>query len=293
MTTVAELVTRTATSLRSFARDKSTQLTAAMTDSAATCAVEADQGAPQDGDYLAIDYEVLQVHGGSPLGPLDVHRGLLGTTAAAHADNSIVYIAPKFPAGLILQELRNEVRSWPRHLYREYPTVATVSNGDAGAELLVSGPGEIYQVLRAQCRRTGSTRWKKVHVELIHGLEPGTLAQGYGVQIRDFTYVGGIDLHCVVAMEFDLTEWEATTDLEEDCGIPAAMHDIAVYGAGARLLMPTEAERNDLLAQGQSRDTKDVPASALTKTAQTYQLTRNIRISQEIDRLRGRYGVTF
>src|SRR5688572_31140706 len=71
------------------------------------------------GSILAVDYELMRVmaisHGSNTL---DVQRGFLGTTAAAHDEFALVEQDPRYPKAVLLDHAEQELLSWEDQLFR-------------------------------------------------------------------------------------------------------------------------------------------------------------------------------
>jgi len=76
-----------------------------------------------------------------------------------------------------------------------------------------------------------------------------------------------------------------TDDPVADCGLSETMLDIPVLGAAARLLRTTEARRNQVSTQGDSRRPEEVSMSANSSIAREIQRQYEQRIYQEMARL--------
>ncbi len=68
------------------------------------------------------------------------------------------------------------------------------------------------------------------------------------------------------------------------------MLDIPRLGAAWRLLTPREITRSNVQAQGEARDTREVPPGTILRDAAGIQAQRDRRLREEAERLLNDYG---
>lgn len=293
MTTMADLVESTRRQLASYVQIAieilNEDLDATETDVTVTSSTSP---APVFvGQYIGIDYELMLVRDVSGT-TLTVVRGQLGTTATTHTSGAVIDLAPRFARGIILQTLVDELRSWPRDLYRVETIEVDVPANTATVELPVGLAGETIRIVRAQ-RRTdynGYDDTRDVRCRLIR--DDPNYGSGYGMQV-DSLYSEPVTLIVTYAQEFNLTAAETSTTTTTTIGLANSMLDIPPIGVTARLLQTRDVERTDSQAQGQTRRAEEVQVGAMVTIADRFFKLRDRRISEEVHRLRERWGVGY
>lgn len=293
MTTVDAIVKQTREKLRGITgRDRLVLLATAVNDSTTTWAVSPGTDlALKAGTILACEYERgLIVSFSNP--NVTIARAYGTSAAAAHAQFSAVEIEPRFPADVVLLELINELRSWPRDLYATTTVDLSFGAGDNLVDLTGSGSVEVYRILNATIVSSisGKARLTKPKVTL-HRNMGSAYASGNAVAVGPTWAFGqAVTVRVTYAHSLATTTITSTTDLESTVGLQRSMLDILPYGIGIRLMLNKEAQRDDLGAQGQQRVPSEVPPMSWAKTAQLWQQMRDARISQERTRLLELHG---
>ncbi len=293
MATMADLVEATRRQMSSYVRARVETLNEAL-DTTETGVDVVSTTAPAAvfvGDYIGIDYEVMLVTAISGT-TLTVLRGQLGTTAATHDSGAVIDLAPRFARGLILLTLADELRSWPRDLFRVETADIDFPADTRTVELPVGYPGEVLRILRAQ-RITDYVGYDDVRdgkARLIRDFD--VFPSGYGIQMQS-AYSQDVSVTVTWAMGFNLTGVTTSSTTTATIGLDDSMLDIPPLGAAARLLAAREVERTDTQAQGQTRRAEEVQAGVMVSVAQRFQQMRDRRLSDEAMRLRSRWGVGF
>lgn len=298
MATLADLVEATRRLLVPFSTDRRNTLNASLDASTTTVVLSTiTNSVPAVGDYIGVDYEVMYVSAsseGTTTATLTVSRAEQGTTAATHSSGGTVEVTPRFARGLILQALRDEIRSWPYDLYSTHTQVVEFAAGAATADLLPDAGTEVYSVLAAhRISSAADARVRDPQLRVVRGLTAGVSPDGYKLQLADpdTRYNAAADIHVTYSQAFDTeTAWASTTDLA-NIGLSPSQYDIAPLGVAWRMLAARDAERADFDAFDQSRKASEVPATYPRQAAEGFRRDRDLRIQQEINRLRDLWGV--
>lgn len=276
MTTVSDLVEETRRHLYSLHQGKYNFLTATINDAATTLQCDLTMGGIVAGALLAIDSEIVYVK--SVAGQVaTVHRGWEDTTAASHTAGAMIEVGPRFPGYAIKKALQQEIRSWPRTMFKK--TLATSISGSATS--------------RAYDLTTIGTSWYNI-TEVRYGpTTDGTYprVKSYDVDRgRNYLYLprtldSDYDLSVDYTGPFVTSTFEDATDIEATVGLSASMLDIPIYGAAWRLLAPREVKRTFTESQSEPRHSNEVPVGSALRTAAGLKTLRDQRIVEEGDRL--------
>lgn len=242
-----------------------------------TAVLEFDLGGIRPGAYIEIDDEVLYVWSvDSVTKTATVERAMLGSTAAAHADDSVVRVEPRFTRVEMLAAISAEIRSWPTNLYARYLGSVTMP-ASATAVDLTGFTVEGAALLRA---RTGPTqdaqRWRNTYgVRLEVRQQLTDFPSGYSLAVPG-AFGAATELHLTLRAPFQVSGLTTTTDLGA-LGIPPRLVDAIPLGVAGRMLMTRDVARTDPHAQGRSRPAEEV------RTGDQLQIGR--ALLQERDRL--------
>jgi hypothetical protein len=282
--TMADLVERTRNHLVSNRRTPLNRLEDDLDLGAEFLELKHDSSQVRDAAYLGIDYEV--VYGWATAGKrVDIARGQLGTADAFHNEGTIVEVEPRFPRGVILRALQEELRSWPEDVFRVEVVAGVVGLDDDAVVVGVTGTAPVHRLLAVQFA-------PDVHGEGWTNYLGGRLVRTGGAY--QLSFYGGRPmrasaLRVVVARGFNLTTLLPTTDLG-DVGLTHTMLDIPALGAAARLVVPTEIERTDDYPAGSGRTAEMVQGGARLRAGATLWQLRNDRLEDERRRLLAEYG---
>ena len=213
------------------------------------------------GTKIAVEYEEMYVWEVTSTTALKVYRADGGTTAATHADDTLVFIDPEYSDGKILRAV-NAVVEDLRHepgLYQvgyldftaphtdEMPIGA---HPDASSE---TGVDHVIEVLMA----TGDSvePWQRVRSWDVIQLASDDASPQPVVQVYGASYTSR-DIRVVVRQTLGVIG--AGTDLEDEVGILNA--DLLAVGAALRLASGRALRRTSLHAQGDARRANEVAA---------------------------------
>lgn len=213
-------------------------------------------------------------------------RGFRGTTAAAHAVNSMITVRPRYPRKHVGRVLNEVIRASSPPLYaaRDLPVIDTGSFVDLGYPL----PADTLRVLR---------------VEATENLVSDELA--YRQVLRDWTVrnVAGTQLleldRCDVHQDVLITIAADPTPLVNEAddfaattGLPESCTDLIVFGAIARLVLAGDLARQQVTSvEAQTRNDK-APSGSARQISTHYQALYLQRLEQEHTRLMQQYPLT-
>ena len=277
MSTVGAMIERVHRDLYGSHRAVLNRLDAAITTTDTALVTEFSTNEIAEGDYLAIEDEVLYVWDfveGTKTAT--VQRAMQGSTAVAHSDATLIEIGPRFPRGHIRQAMLDEIRSWPNSLFATDSLAASMTAGDrAISTSSISGYKRVLEVLRNPWTDAEDTK-----VELAFREERSANAI-YLTHAID----SAVTVTIYYAKAFDVDPFTDAIDLQTDVGLTAGMEDIVLYGAQWRLIAPRETRRSDTQAQGESRNASEVPSDSAMRTAARLKAIRDERIIDEAERL--------
>lgn len=239
------------------------------------------------GGWISVDYEDMRVWSMAS-STATVERAMRGSTAATHDNGALVEVNPRFSRFRILEEIKDEIRSWPRGLY----AVATVEldAGSADDALDLGSPSgvNVLRVLRAsRSPQTSLETWPPVEARLRSRADTTDFASGYAVEFSPLGYAA--TLRVSYAFDFDLDSFDPAIDLSV-LGLSDNQSDIVQWGAAWRLLASDEANRTQDAAQHRSRKAEDVPTGARLRPSAYYKQMRDDRIGEEQARLLSEFG---
>lgn len=285
--TVGSAITSARIRLRSTYKEKLNVLNGALADDAETVTFSDDMGGLTPGSYFGVDEELFFIR--TKTGQqATVLRAQLGTTAAEHADGSVVEVRPKHAArGLLLNHLYEEIRSWGSNLFRIDQTTVVGAQDVRGYDTGLVDQTECLRVLQvtvAPLSGDTSAEWEPIPWDLMRR-PPTTLAVAGNVAIT----IGSVmsearDLNVEYAAPFDLSTFVASTDLVDDVGLVASMIDVAWLGACHRAL--SEVPRTEISGGAEGRSAEDVPAGQITAVRQDIFRDYTRRRAEESERLK-------
>jgi hypothetical protein len=251
------------------------------------------------GSILAVDYELLRVKAlGAGSATVDVQRGFLGTTAAAHDAGALVEQNARVPKATLLDEAELEIRSWAQQLFRIVALPLDASRTERTYDLAgvdAAGIDFLLEVRSAPVNVPvddwGSTwagdTWPKVGAKLLRDM-PSDLPSGYGLQLTRFPRAAGA-LRVAYASPFVLDPFTGATDLVGDVGLDPGWLDVLESGLRARALSMSMHSRTDWRAAGASREAEQVSLLDLVRAADMARSQRDRRLADEATKLRTRY----
>lgn len=289
MTTTLDLIEATRQHLVAAGRPEINKLNGAMDASQTSLTFEYPAQAVQRGAVLSIDLEevLVWVVAGQTA---TVQRGFNGTTAATHADDSLLYVNDRQSATRILRELNNELRSFssPVHgLYRVRTVDLTWSAVRSGYDL--TGVTDLIDILAVE--GVGVLAGDRSRVEryrVIRNQDTADFPSGMAIQMYDGGVIPGRTVRVTYRAPFASLS-TLTDDVEAVSFLPATAHDIPPLGAAARLLAGRESHRVGADMQPEPRAAGDVPPGANTGASRALLGLRNLRLSEEAARLHAAY----
>lgn len=290
--TVAEMITDLETHLGTSRRSQLNKVNGAVGSGDTTVTFEHTSGPLRPQTYVEIDDEVMFVW--SVAGQVaTVERGQRGSTAAAHADNSLIRIQPRFTRVDMLKALRQDITAWPTSVFAVMRGTFTVGAHDRSIDLDGVDVTEGLRLLRFEREvsdGTGNpTRWSTIPgAHLVASSNATDYPSGWSVSWpQEYCTAGEYQL--TIGGPFKTTPFTSATDVGA-IGLTASMLDIAPFGAAVRLLFPREIERTNDAALGRSRLAEEVPPGHASRTAQELLGLRDRRLAEEAKRLMNDYG---
>lgn len=288
MSTVAEVVQGVRRMLLGSYRPEFNTLSALVSSSTATFPMTFAPRGIGRGSYLAVDNEVVYVWEVSA-NNVTVQRAMLGTSAVSHAANSLVEIDPRFPNGLIRDEMKAEINSWPRGLFRVRTADFSLGAGDTAIDLNPTDLVDVLRVYRAPMTVLND-RWPEIPFVIKRNMPTANFASGFGLFIdRTASAAESFDLRVVYSSKFDTTTFDDTTDLSSSVGLNAALEDCLRYGAAWRMMSHREVKRTFTEGQGEPRNAEETPPGHISQIAEQMRKMRNERIAEEVRRLAAEY----
>lgn len=284
-TTVGDLITMTEDHLGGAQRAGLNMLDAAIDADDVTVPLADSLDGIRPGAYIEIDDEVMYVRSVSAPNAT-VRRAQLGTTAAAHADESTVRVSPRFRRDQIRKNLRAEIESWPFSVYARYVGDLTASLGSRGVDMSGLAGIDGAQLVAAQRGPFGDEAvWATVPgARLVRSQDLTGFPSGYALVFPDYgasrggawrdPYDGAVltvgssfSLRVRVKARFNTSTFASSTDVGMVLGMPYALAAIAPVGAAARLTAFTDIARTDTTAMGRSRPAEEVRAGDATSVS--------------------------
>lgn len=239
------------------------------------------------GGWLSVDYEDMRVWSITST-TATVERGMRGSTAATHANGALVEVNPRFSKFRILEEIKDEIRSWPRGVYAVATVELDAGSSDDALDLGSPSGVNVLRVLRAsRSPLSPEETWPRVSTRLTSRADTADFPSGYAVEFDSLGYAA--TLRVTYAFDFDLDSFDPGIDLSV-LGMSNHQADIVQWGTAWRLLASDEANRTDDAAAGRSRKAEDVPVSARLRPSAFYKQMRDDRIREEQARLLSEFG---
>lgn len=292
MTTCQNLIDETKRYLYAGQREAMNQLTGAHNNSTTTFSLLNATTGIAAGAYLSVDLEIVYVWSvNESAKTCSVQRAMLGSTAATHADLSLVYVNAKFPDFNIFQALNadlNDLSASTNGLYGVGNVDLTYNAAISGYDL--TGVTGIIDILRIRYQAYGPSKiWPEIKkYQLKIGAESSDFASTYALILYEGAAPGRI---VRVTYSTPFTQFAAATDNVTVTGLPTTAYDIPPLGAAMRLVAVRETQRNFNEAQGDSRRPTEVPPGAQLQGMKGLQMMRQMRIRAESSRLQDQYPV--
>lgn len=286
MSTVGQKVQEVRRVLLGTHRPEYNVLTSTITSTTDSLTVTHGATAIARGSYLGIDNEVCYVWSRSNQ-TVTVQRGMLGTTAAAHTAGALVEVDPRFPNGLILDEMKAEIASWPRAIYQVDSDDLSLGSGDTAVDF---GPTGLIDILRIYRQPVSSTddRWPDLAFSYKRNLPTADFSTGGAIFLdRSGSSSESFDITVVYSKKFTTSTFVDATDLQATVGLSESLEDALKYGTAWRLLAGREVKRTFTEGQGEPRNSDEVPPGHMASVAQQMRQLRNERLADEAKRLAG------
>lgn len=289
-----QLVSRVKQQLLGYTRDQAsiTYITEPMTATDTTFQVDTDTVTNISRGLVEIDDELILVKNFdrssgtvTVLGGVN-GRGVEGTTAATHADNTFVTDDPMYPKARIREAINDTIRATYPDLWvfddYEFPWQA--------ARYEYPLPADAEDVYKVTANTIGPSRvwfpnssWR-FNPQASTGSQAVAGATGKSLQVmRDFI-VPGRNVRVIYTKQPTVLA-AGSDDFETVTGYPERYIDLITYGACWRLLPAYEAARMQQTAIEANERAPLVPTGAGSQSAQYYLSLYQRRLMEERDRL--------
>lgn len=245
--------------------------------------------------FIAIEDEILyvwEIQTGNQ--EATVSRGQLGTTAVAHEAGAAVESMSRFPRPFIKSALVDEVNSWPDGLYQVRSRDLEVGRDAGVVDLGLRDHAFSWVISVTRAPRESSAwrnadRWAPLQFTVHRKMPRTDFSSGTALTLHQ-KLTESSRIRVLYAAPFTTENTDDSIDVVEDWGLEPTMLDIVPIGAAARLLHAREIQRTDTEALGETRVAAEVPPTHHTQTGTALRRFADKRISDEMVRLRGRYG---
>lgn len=290
MTTTADLINETKRYLYSQHREPLNKLSGSHNNSQTTITFANDPGNNLNpGAYLSCELEIMYVWSVTGLSAT-VQRGMLGSTAASHADGTLVTINARFPDFTIFEALNadlDDLSAPSSGLYAVQETTLQYNPAVQGYDL--TGATNVINILRVRHDTPGPWKsWPEIHRWQLKYQQPvGDFPSTMTLVLYEPGWPG-LDIRVTYSQVFGhLTS--LTDDALAITGMTNTMDDIPPLGAAARLSGVREVARNFTEAQSDPRRATEVPPNAQLAGATQLLRLRQSRITAEAQRLNNQY----
>lgn len=259
-----------------------TTLTAGISAVDVTIPVQTDARIIQ-GQTIGVGLEKMEVTAyNSTTGAATVVRGTDGTTPAIATSGDIVYVAWRWFPSDVQNEIEKEIRSWDYELFRvQNVDIATIDST------------RTYSLAVTDFRYMLLLEYEDLTTPLELGVGAATVRQnstGLVLRFNCAPYTSRLTM--MYAGSFDLTGF-ADTETWANIGVPDGYHDIIQYGVNARLLAMREPSRSSTGTQPDPVKAETIRILDTARQAQFLRQMADVRIEQEIGRLRQDWPVRF
>jgi len=242
------------------------------------------------GATLEVGTELMYVFDVATNGTVTVQRGYKGSTAAAHYNNDLVTINPKFPAYQILDALNHELRdlSSPQNGLFQMKTVdLTFASAQDGYDM-TGVTDDILSIYQITYSDPGSENSEPVLPEftLRRNRNTSSFASGYALILHADAWPGET---VRVQYKTGFATLSDTTTALSTTGLHSEAYDLPALGAAMRLMSSRPIRREFLDEQGSSRSAEEVPPGAISASIRDLRELRNLRVNAEVSRLDSQY----
>jgi hypothetical protein len=286
--TLGTVIDRTVRQLLSGTVEERNKLAASVSATATTVSVQYDMKGIREGVVIQVDAELMyvwEIAVGSK--SATVERGWNGTTPAAHTNNSIVVVDPKFPRNQIVEAINAELDdlSSPMNGLFQVKTMDIDYNG-SWTMLNIPTTDTIIDLISVSSRYL-TTEYQQIRrVRLIRDLPNDDFNSGYALKFDEDVSTSRI--HIVYKTPFTNVSTE-THNIQNMTGLPSSCEDILIIGAQIRLVNPREVKRNFTESQGDTRRAEEVTAGAVSGSITNLLRMRRDRINSESAKLQRQY----
>lgn len=240
---------------------------------------------------------------------VSVIRGFEDTTPQALAANGLVVVDPPWTRAMVLQRLKEEIRSWTPQVFRVKSVDIPIANAyQRGYDLGATGTDRIIELLRVTAPQPpyigspgawvlpsgagnapdveqSNPEFPAYYSDNANTTEfPSGRAMFITAPAPSWT-VG--NYHVVYACDFDVDDsWGESTDVISAVGIDESFLDLAPLGAATRLLRMLAPRRAMSTFQGQPREAQDIRVADILQAAQVFMASRDSRYGDYQERLR-------
>jgi len=286
--TLGTVIDRTVRQLLSGTVEERNKLAASVSATATTVSVQYDMKGIREGVVIQVDAELMyvwEITVGNKSAV--VERGWNGTTAVAHANNSIVVVDPKFPRNQIVEAINAELDdlSSPMNGLFQIKTMDIDYNG-SWTMLNIPTTDTIIDLISVSSRYL-TTEYQQIRrVRLIRDLPNDDFNSGYALKFDEDVSTSRI--HIVYKTPFTNVSTESQ-NIQNMTGLPSSCEDILIIGAQIRLVNPREVKRNFTESQGDTRRAEEVTAGAVSGSITNLMRMRRDRITAEAAKLQRQY----
>ena len=302
MATLGDMIDEVTLNLAGYTllQDSATHITAAVPITASTSAVPVllylGSSADVGKGVLEIDEELFWIDSFDRLGNTATvspyGRGYLGTTAATHAVDTKVTIAPTFPRFVIKRAINDTITAIGSSLLATGSTTITSSSSVTAYRLPTTGSTlNVRNILSIAYEQVGaSDEWipiRKWRLDL--NANATAFTSGQSVSIYD-AIPSGRTIQIVYAKE--PTAFTANTEtFTTQTGLPESCKDLVILGATYRLLSNLDPARASMVSpQADEVDSKRPYGSSQSATKQIYALF-NQRLNEEIKKMQTKFPI--
>ena len=223
-------------------------------------------------------------------GAAKVKRGYKGSEAAAHSEDDLVTVNPKFPSYQILDALNHELRdlSSPQHGLFQVKTVDLTFSASQDGYDMTGVTDDILSVYQVTYSDPGSENSEPTITDykLLRNRDTSSFASGYALVLYSDAWPGQ-NVRVEYKTGFN-TLTDSTTALSTT-GLHAEAYDLPVLGAALRLMSSRPIRREFLDEQGMSREVSEVPPGAISASIRDLRALRDSRVNAEVARLHSEY----
>lgn len=210
-----------------------------------------------------------------------VIRGYGGSTAATHADEDIVRVAPSYPAHQILDAISTDLNDLSAQgLFQIKTTTFSFASGTDGYNLASDALG-VYRVTYTDPSSDRSEPEVRRYM-LRRNRDTSTFASGVALVLQDAP-VSGQTVRVEYKAPFT-TLTSASTALTST-GLHTEAYDLPVLGAALQLMTFKPIARESVTVQSPMRRADEVPSGAISASMRDLRLRRHERIEAEKARL--------